>query len=288
MPTLSNTFKKYPVVAFYILAWLIGGVFSAPFMAASTWGVTLQIPVYVLFVAASSSSLAAAIVTGVISGWAGIKELLGRFLIWRFGLQWWATVLLLPLVWWLLAMLLSSLFDGSTLDTSRFQPLSFVIPFFLLRIVQAGLGEEYGWRGFALPRLQSRYDALVAGTIVGVMHGLWHWPMYFTGGFNLSQYALRMEVGFVPAILLDTLVITLWSIVYTWFYNNTKGSVLIAAVFHANIPVWAVFFGIAGEGVGVDLPILWWYTGLVAITATVIVVIYGAAHLSRVAERQTA
>jgi membrane protease YdiL (CAAX protease family) len=285
---MTGIVKRYPVAAFYIVALLLGSIFSAPFIAATIRGTTPKVPVQILFIAASSASLSAIIVTGVISGWAGIKKLLARFLIWRVGLQWWATVLILPLVWWLLAALLNSLFGGTALDASNFQSLSFLIPFFVLRMITAGLGEEYGWRGFALPRLQSRHNALVAAIIVGVLHGLWHWPMYFIGGFNLSQYALQVEIGFLPAILLETLMVTLWSIVYAWFYNNTKGSVLIAGVFHSGIPLWAVFFGIVGEGVGINLPVQIWYIGIVALTVVVIVAIYGPAHLSRKAERQMA
>ena len=282
---MSNLFRKYPVAAFYVVALLIGGVFSTPFIA-SALGLMPQIPFIIIFVAAFSATLAGIIVTGVISGGAGVKELLGRFLIWRFGLQWWAAVLLLPVVWWLSAMVLTSLLGGSVLDADRWQPLSFVIPYFLMKTIQAGVGEEFGWRGFALPRLQSRYNALAASIIVGVMHGFWHWPLYFVEG--MGQYALRMEVGFLPAILLDTVMVTLWSIMYTWFYNNTKGSVLVAAILHGNIPVWALFFGIVGEGIGINLAVQFYYIGLVALTTVFILAIYGPVHLSRTTERQTA
>ena len=82
---MTSLMKRYPVAAFYVAALLIGGIFTAPFIA-STLGLMPQIPFAVIFVAAFSASLAAVIVTGAISGWTGIKKLLGRFLIWRFGI----------------------------------------------------------------------------------------------------------------------------------------------------------------------------------------------------------
>jgi membrane protease YdiL (CAAX protease family) len=276
------------VAAFYFIALLIGGLFSAP-LILSEMGVIPQIPTFIIFVAASSSSLAGIIMAGIIGGWEGVKKLLARFLIWRFDIRWWAALLILPILWWLVAILLNSLFGGVGIDFSNFQPLAMIIPILLIKVIQAGVGEEFGWRGFALPRLQSRYSALAASLIVGVMHGFWHWPMFFLEG--LTQYSFRMEVGFIPAILLDTVMVTLWAIFYTWFFNNTRGSVLVSAIFHGVVPTWAFIFGFFGQTAGVgttaNLPIQLWYMGVVAVSVVVIIAMYGAKNLSRMAERQT-
>ncbi len=270
---MSTLFRKHPVASFYVLALLIGSVFSIFLIGKEEVSFTFAI------MAASSASVAAIIVTWGISGSSGVKKLLRKFLIWRIGWQWWVAVLLFPVVWWLIAAIINSQFGGTSLDASKFQPVSFLFIYALVRMIQAGLGEEFGWRGFALTRLQSRYNALVAGIIVGVMHGLWHWPMYFIVG--TPQYYLANESGFVAAILLDTLMVTIWSIIFTWFYNNSKGSVLVVSIFHALTPAWVVYFGLIGEGIGVDLPLQLWYMGVVALTAVVIVAIYGPENLSR-------
>ncbi len=277
---MSTLFRKHPVASFYVLALLIGSVFSIFLIGKEEVSFTFAI------MAASSASVAAIIVTWGISGSSGVKKLLRKFLIWRIGWQWWVAVLLFPVVWWLIAAIINSQFGGTSLDASKFQPVSFLFIYALVRMIQAGLGEEFGWRGFALTRLQSRYNALVAGIIVGVMHGLWHWPMYFIVG--TPQYYLANESGFVAAILLDTLMVTIWSIIFTWFYNNSKGSVLVVSIFHALTPAWVVYFGLIGEGIGVDLPLQLWYMGVVALTAVVIVAIYGPENLSRTLERQKA
>jgi hypothetical protein len=86
------------------------------------------------------------------------------------------------------------------------------------------LGEEPGWRGFALPRLQARYGPLLGTLILGTIHGLWHLPSFFTpfaAPFTVSNF-----VGFVVAIMGA-------SFFWTWIYNNTKGSLLIALLVHS-------------------------------------------------------
>ena len=85
---MSSLIKKYPVAAFYIVALFLGAIFTAPFIA-NYLGLIPPVPFILIFGAAFSASLAGIIVTGVISGKAGIKKLLGRFLIWRFGIGWW-------------------------------------------------------------------------------------------------------------------------------------------------------------------------------------------------------
>jgi hypothetical protein len=285
---MANLIKRYPVVSFYIVALLLGAIFTAPFIA-STLGLISPLPFVVIFGAAFSASLAAVIVTAIIGGWAGVKALLSKFLIWRFGVGWWLATLLLPIVPVVGGLLLNGLFGGRGLDASQFQPLSFIVPYLLIKTIQAGVGEEFGWRGFALPRLQRRHNALVSSIIVGVMHGLWHVPLYFAD-VGMPQYTERLAWGFVPALLLDTAMVIIWSILYTWLYNNSKGSVLRTCVFHAAIPTWTAYFGLSGglAGTGIDLSAIVWFGVLFAVMAIAVIVFYGPKHLSRKAERQTA
>ncbi len=82
--------------------------------------------------------------------------------------------------------------------------------------------EEVGWRGFALPRLQKRHNALMATLAVGVLWGLWHLPLFFSVGNPMSNYPfLAWFIGTVAV-----------SFVYTWLYNSTKGSLLVVTLFH--------------------------------------------------------
>jgi hypothetical protein len=102
--------------------------------------------------------------------------------------------------------------------------------------ILAGLGEEFGWRGFAMPRLQARYNALVSSIIIGVLWGIWHIPLFLVEG--TIQHDWTMDASLVPAVLGYMAFLIAWSIQYTWVFNNTKGSVLLAAVLHGAGNAW--------------------------------------------------
>ena len=84
-----------------------------------------------------------------------------------------------------------------------------------------GTNEEPGWRGFALPKLQAKFSPLIASLILGIIWGLWHAPMYLPQYGSMFQFII---------FLLNTLKIT---IMLTWLYNRTKGSVLATALLHS-------------------------------------------------------
>jgi membrane protease YdiL (CAAX protease family) len=225
---------------------------------------------------ALSASLAGIVVAAVEGRKGGVRELLGRFLIWRVGIQWWAFALLFTIIPSVAALYLFSLFGGPPVDWSGLGPLYSVVPMIFMLTVLAGMGEEFGWRGFALPRLQARYSALVSSIIVGALWGLWHIPLFFVEG--TVQYDWRLDTGLIPAVLMYTVFVTAWSIQYTWVFNNTKGSVLLAAVFHGAGNAWMggyidVYRGYSGGVVT--------FTVVSVVVSTVIVLVAGPTHLSR-------
>jgi len=177
-------------------------------------------------------TLAALIITGLISGRAGIRTLLGRLLIWRVGWQWYAATILLPGIVGLLATELHALRTGSVAAWPSFSwgmLLMFPIAFLVRGIVN---GEEIGWRGFALPHLQQRWNALTASLVLGGVWALFHLPIFFVQGAsvlgsqnNMNPLAFLIEVA-AGAILV------------TWLFNNTKGSLLIAYLYHAAVNTW--------------------------------------------------
>jgi membrane protease YdiL (CAAX protease family) len=264
---MSTLVKKYPAISLFVLAFAISGVFFAPVVAG-------VLPVGFAQLGALGPSLAGIILAAIEGRKGGVRELLGRFLIWRAGIQWWAFVLLFPIIAYLGARYLFNLFGGPTVDLSAFGPLYSVVPTMLFLIVFAGMGEEFGWRGFAMPRLQARYNALVSSIIVGVIWTLWHLPMYFVEG--LMQYEMRLALGFVPALLIYMAFNIVNSIQHTWVFNNAKGSVLLACVFHGAGNAWAGYVGFRGSpGEGTA------FTVLNGIIALIIVLLAGPAHLSR-------
>jgi hypothetical protein len=144
-----------------------------------------------------------------------------------------------------------------------------------------GIGEELGWRGFMLPRTQSRYNALVSSLIVGFLWGLWHAPIYLIEG--TAQSILRTQVGFLTGLLLFTGSTIVISVTFTWLFNNTRGSVLIAAILHGANNAWTNYFLVdpAGEVLGIII----WSTLLWAVLAIALVLIFGPNHLNRSVEK---
>ncbi len=120
-----------------------------------------------------------------------------------------------------------------------------LVPLFLVLVLTDGVGEELGWRGYALPRLLSRHGAIRASLILGVLWGLWHLPLMWTEGALPYQQPVWL-------LLLDILA---KSIIFTWVFLNTRGSVLLAVLLHASTNLFAVSPGVSVTG-DLALPIL--------------------------------
>lgn len=140
----------------------------------------------------------------------------------------------------------------------------------LLAFVVAA-GEELGWRGYALPRLLQRHNALVASILVGIFWGLWHLPVsqLFGGGSPPLVDSLLYGLG-----------VDFASVIYTWIFRHTRGSVLIACLFHSVYDVSLIVAGqIAPIAFGWDFPFRL-HILVLAVTAALIVVVAGS-RLSR-------
>lgn len=124
-------------------------------------------------------ALAAIIIVVMISGWTGVRKMLGRFHEWQVGIHWYLFILLYPIASRLIAVGLDVLLGGALpnfFSTPSFptgiNPLILLILVFIIVFFQTGIGEEIGWRGFALPKLQARYNALTSSLILGVLWAL--------------------------------------------------------------------------------------------------------------------
>ena len=122
-----------------------------------------------------------------------------------------------------------------------------LLPTFLLILTLTdGLGEELAWRGFALPRLLSRYNALAASLILGVIWSLWHLPLIWTQGNGMFHQPVWL-------LLLD---VTAKSVLFTWVFLHTRGSVLMAMLFHGATNLFIVSPDVASTGGDLTLPLL--------------------------------
>jgi membrane protease YdiL (CAAX protease family) len=240
-------------------------------MFALTWPLYSGLGLFVGY----GLALASLIMTGLTLGRAGVRALLRRFLIWRVGVQWYLVILLGPAILVLGAIGLNFMLGGAApdfnnVDARRIFGTStslwyFVVPFFLVDVLTNG--EETGWRGFVLPRLQARFSALVSSLILGVLWGLWHLPKFWVAG-DTESFAFTMLHNIAMAVP------------FTWVYNNTNGSLLIATLFHAAINTAYVFLPTAPSATG-DVTARMILTGIEFVAAFAVVVVAGPARLSR-------
>jgi membrane protease YdiL (CAAX protease family) len=167
--------------------------------------------------------LSAFIMTGVAEGREGIGRLLHRCVLWRAGVGWYLFTLIgIPTI----LVLGVTVLPGTM---ASFKGLASLIAFpWLSQIVYVFLhgpvGEEPGWRGFALPRLQRLHGPLVASLILGPLWALWHLPFFWVPAWNFPPTLPNIGLFVIASIPL--------TIVMTWIFNNTKGSVLMAILGH--------------------------------------------------------
>jgi hypothetical protein len=264
---MSSIVRKYPAISLLVLAMILG---VAP-LAAINAGL---LPKEADQLGAFSSSLAAIILAAIEGRKGGVRELLGRFLIWRVGIRWWAFAILFGAIPAVAVLYLFNLFGGLAVPFAGLKPLSSFVPLLIILIVAAGMGEEFGWRGFAMPRLQARYNALVSSLIIGLLWGIWHIPLFLTEGTIQAQWLA--EAGWIAPVGYAVFCMA-WSIQYTWVFNNTKGSVLLAAVIHGAVNAWNGYFALnrlSFSGIAV-------FMALFVVVSIIIVIAAGPTHLSR-------
>lgn len=178
--------------------------------------------------------VAALVVARAAHGRSGLRRLGRDLRRWRVG-RWYA-VLLLPLPIVGVAVLVTVAIGAATVDVAGPGHWLLLPAMFLGGILFGGL-EEVGWRGYLLPRLQDRTTALVASVAIGLVWSLWHVPLFLIGA---TTQASTSPLWFtVQAIAL--------SVILTWIYNSTGGSLLLAVMFHGAVNGWytAVVQGVA-------------------------------------------
>jgi membrane protease YdiL (CAAX protease family) len=144
--------------------------------------------------------------------------------LWRVGFGWYLFVFVGIPVIALLSVVVIPGVVGSFEGLSALAPLSVLGIYVYVLFLGGALGEEPGWRGFALPRLQSMHGPLLGSLILGPLWALWHLPLFLTPWNELTTYNVVVFV----------LATTCLAIMYTWVFNNTKGSVLMAILIHAS------------------------------------------------------
>ena len=217
---------RHPLVFFFLIAYAGAWLVEVPVALSETGtgllSFTIPRPLLALAIAAATflgPTLSAFIMTGITEGRIGIRRLVHRYVLWRVGFWWYLFVLLvIPAIEVVGAIVVPGVlgsFQGVTLSLVLTYPVAFVSTF----ILGGPLGEEPGWRGFALPRLQPLHGPLVGSVILGILWALWHLPLFWSGVWTPPT---------IPNIVMFILMITALTIIMTWVFNNARGSLLIA------------------------------------------------------------
>lgn len=239
--------EDHPVSVFFAAALTISwGLWTLAFVGLGgreTFTQGMMIP------GAFGPALAAALVTYLrgdsLTAWAA------QIVDWRVSPRWYLLALGLPI---LAVSGASTLYlsGGGIVSTTRITRMLPAVPVLLLvNAVLGGGNEEPGWRGFALPHLTTQYSPFASSLIIGVVWAVWHFPLFFMG-------APRLLSGSLP---LYTILVTAFSVLLTWAYESTGGSVMLAMLFHAAINTSMSFVPIPRDaidayGLLVDLAIV--------------------------------
>lgn len=182
-----------------------------------------------MFAGSFGPSLAAIVVVASTRRIGGLHAWLKHCLQWRIGWGWWAIAALLPLAVMLLAagLHVALCADIATSPASR-HLLMTVVNLPLVLLLGGPLGEEFGWRGYALPVLQDRLGWRTASLGLGLVWGVWHLPLFFINGTAQAH---------APPVLFLLSVVAM-SVVFAWLANRTAGSVVTSLMFHTAINFW--------------------------------------------------
>ena len=261
----AKAFELRNLVLFFLIVFALKGLSYglqiAGLVKVSGEGLSAGPGVILIALGSWGPLLAAFGLTAITEGKAGVKALWGRFWNRNMSLKWLLVTLLTLPALALVANLVSRALDGQAYPFFfSYKPPWMVIVFFLQAFVSSGILEEFGWRGYALPRFQARWNALTSSIILGVIWASWHIGQWFIPGSNLYQRNFaEWALGMV-----------LLSILMTWIFNHTKGSVLAAALFHGMINTGIIWFQLD-----------WRYYGIELLAVILIVILFGARDLVR-------
>jgi uncharacterized protein len=291
MATIKPFITRHPVLAYYVLTFAIswGGMLlvgSPGLLAGTDWQTDPLFPLAILLMLVGPP-VAGVLLTALVAGKAGLRDLLARLLRWRVGARWYAGALLIaPLV----AM-------------AAFLAIRPIAPDFLPTIVTAddrgavllnglmvgligGLVEELGWTGFAIPRLSRRHGILVTGLMVGVLWGAWHLlQMLWVGSTSAAE---------VPPVLFMTLYLsssvanlTAYRVLIVWVYDRTE-SLLVAVLMHASLIATTLYILAAPTTGPLFLAYSWLLTAAMWLAVAAVAVATGGQFARRLLRQQAA
>jgi membrane protease YdiL (CAAX protease family) len=268
---------EHPVATFFVVAYVLSWTAWSPLVFAEWWATWSPLvlagdlrTMVLIMVGGFGPLVAAALVTWAIGD--SVREWAGQLLRWTVPVRYWAFALLFPAVAIVAASAIHIVAFGGGFDPESTSTLVLYPILFLQVFLIGGGNEELGWRGFALPRLQRSYSALVASLLIGVGWFAWHLPLFVVAGSS--------QAG-VPVYYYALAVVAL-SVVFTWLYNETGGSVLLTMVLHASVNTGGILYLAGGAAaLQTELPNAL-YAVVFLLAALAVVAAYGPERLADV------
>lgn len=231
---LRTWIRRHPLASYFTLAWLLSWIVWSPLAAAGLGLVHVALPAWYHYVGSMGPLLAAVLVSAAEGGAPAARRLLGGLVAWRGRRGWIALGMFAPIAAFFVAAAILRLAGApwpafSQLGRTDEFPWMGPVSMWAFNTLTFGVGEETGWRGFALPRLQARHGALRATALLTIGWAGWHAP-----GFLYRPGYSSMGVGGAAGFLFS---LFLGAIVLTWLYNSSRGSLLAVALFHGSIEI---------------------------------------------------
>lgn len=252
------------LAVYFILAYAFSWSIGLPLALAQQGIIPPVLPLWTHYLVAYGPLLAAGIVTWRTEGRSGLTVLGRRILRWRVHPVWWG-IALSPLLIGFVVVLLFNWISDAPITVAVLGEVNFLPPLgwgaLALWLLTFGIGEEIGWRGYALPRLQNGRSAFAATVRLTIGWALWHLPQFF------YLFEPSIAIGWAIGLFAGALV-------FTWLFNSSGGSVLILAVWHGCFN----FMTASAAGNGLLAAVV---STVVMIWAVIIVIHYKPATLSR-------
>jgi len=250
MATIKALIKRHPVLAYFVLTFTISWsgillIIGGPGTIPGTSEQVERLSLFVMLAWFAGPSIAGVLLTGLVDGKAGLRELLSRLLRWQVDAHWYAVALLTAPLLFMAALLPLSLLSpeflpGIFTTSDKASLLLFGIAYGL---IGGGLLEELGWTGFAVRRLRLRYGTLTTALIVGVLWGAYHFSVIFwMSGSTIGGIPLAL---FLTVRGIDLLVgqLTAYRVLMVRVYDRTGGSLLVAILMHASLSASMLILG---------------------------------------------
>jgi membrane protease YdiL (CAAX protease family) len=222
---MHNFLKRYQIIIFFVLVIVLSWF---PWYAGIAPESVVIMP-----------SLLGVVMAFAIDGKQGGLDLLRSAVRWRVPSRYWLIAWFGPLLIFVIGLGIYLMMGGQAPSFTVFREELHLLPIFLLVVFlpfNGPIGEELGWRGYLLPKLQQRSGPLIASLLIGTLWGIWHLPDFFNPESVQSSLGLIFFIPFVVGTISN-------SVIMTWLYNKTKASVLVAGIiWHAATDFWAPMF----------------------------------------------